>query len=60
MMMRKVNVLKLIILENASVVHPYDENPTQNFFISLHLLFSLLAPVYISLLQNQLLSKPHM
>jgi hypothetical protein len=30
----KQKLLKLIILENASVVRSYDGNPTQNFFIN--------------------------
>lgn len=43
-------ILTLIFLENASVIL-YDENPTQNLFISNN---------SVGIFQNQLLRKPHM
>jgi hypothetical protein len=64
-------MLTLIVLENAcigsvtsdfslsfresSFVHFYDENSTKNFVNNIYFLWKL---VYISLLQNQLMSKP--
>jgi hypothetical protein len=34
-----LKILKLIIPENASVLHSYDENPKQNFFLNSICLF---------------------
>jgi hypothetical protein len=45
MMMLNINILKLIILENASVVASYDENPTQNVFLTAFVAFSVGASI---------------
>jgi hypothetical protein len=49
-------LLKLIIIDNASVVHSYDENPTQNFFINYICLFFPVGARKCKPLQNQLLA----
>jgi hypothetical protein len=51
------NIL-LLSSRDSYIVHPYDENSTQNFFTNNICCFSY-GCQYVSLLQNQLLSKAH-